>query len=234
MVKRLTVEEEVKVLKSCDDFVGNGSSRATYFGEYEGHKVAVKVFLDIGGHTQSEAEVNVFENSGIQNMIAEVYAIGHNCIVTEIIDEIALSSDDIEAESYDELEYECVSEEEYWECVEVYRALCDLCGYTSDNAQIGYSQIRDCFVAYDFGYMPESDCSRADQVGNMDDYIGEWSSTELIEEAIKSVNNDYEYKYDYYRYYYGDGHDESYDDEDDNEYDPGTWDDGLEEDEEEE
>jgi hypothetical protein len=192
----LTPRQEVKVLEMCrHNFVANGSSRAVYSITVDGVRYAVKVYLDNGGRIQSLAELRMYEALHDENVLAKIYAAGRNCLVCEWIDYVYEDAiDDFCTERVDDEYWESEFSEgitsnislndAYEQIFRVHDVLTDWCGDTADNTQIGWSSKLKTFVAYDYGY--NTDTSRYEQVGHMEDYICNYG---VLDEAISMVED---------------------------------------------
>lgn len=197
-IRYLTPEQEKKVLELCKGhFEANGSSRAVYRLEIEEAVYAVKVFLDNGGRVQSAAELKMYEALSGEGVLADIYAVGKTCLITEWINYVC--EDFIESavegncewgwQEFNHYEFLDIINAEEMECrvSKVYNVLDDWCGSTGDNTQIGWSHEKQNFVAYDYGYNTET--SRHEQVGHMSDYIDMYGYKGVLDEAIEIVDD---------------------------------------------
>lgn len=143
----LTSEEEMAVLKFLDesDFLGNGSSRAVY----QLFNCVVKVAMSVGGMTQNKVEADFYYDHCYSNCFAHLYAHGRVINIMERLDDCGFY--DYEGFYYDEEDEE--------DC-ERYTTINDLIDeanertdyYGSDNGQIGWSTLDNCYKLYDYGY----------------------------------------------------------------------------------
>lgn len=193
----LTKNEELEILnealKNKDNYLGNGSSRAVYEITYRGKKAALKVFLDEGGKNQSDLEVKFFLSH--RDLTSEFYAVGKNCIVCELIN---MKYSEVVSEIYEQdLGYNAIEEfcdtdltkEQYNNIISLFDELDDIY-YSDDNYQIGWSDERECFVSYDFGYQDFN----GELIGHMESYICDYGDRWVLQEAIRMVENDIEFK----------------------------------------
>ena len=185
-MKILTIEQEIELLNNAGNFIGNGSSRAVYEIEYDGKPCVLKVYLDKAGEVQTNNEIEMCKN--YEGMFANIYAVGHCCIVAEKVDlidgyviECAVSGcpydEYLDRENEPEL-----SEPEYEELCGLLEMIEGALGYSCDNDQVGFSKEQDIFVAYDYGYT--SDIDFDEQVGSMDDYITWLGERGILSAAI--------------------------------------------------
>lgn len=180
-MRELTKEEALRVANnlSMDDYIHHGSSRAVFDYMFEGRHCVVKIALDEGGHNQNKIERECYVEHGHEGFLAELIAFYDNILAiyefVEVTDEQFVeeaveygcdATDDVEC-SWNEEEQE-MNEVEMWRCWnytnaeecqrvieeyrEVYNALCDYQGETSDNTQIGVNESGKA-VAYDYGYI---------------------------------------------------------------------------------
>lgn len=219
-MRKLTKREEIKILQMIANgqlkFLGSGSSRATFrFGK----TMVVKVAYGQGGRVQNWQERQTYEQH--PESVAEVIAYGSNILLSEKI--VPLSEDereilgdwcacveDIEEEfenlAYDESylgeQYDIPSK--YWDCVYPILNAMEVCGYTLDCVQVGYSardgkpKLYDAgFLvggAYDYDsddYCEDEDSSsihkhhrRPRQVDSMDDFLEQYGVKFLAEFCI--------------------------------------------------
>lgn len=188
-MKILTIEQEIELLKNAGNFIGNGSSRAVYEVEYDGKPCVLKVYLDKAGEVQTNNEIEMYKNYA--GMFANIYAIGHCCIVAEKVDlldgyaiECAMSGSTYDEYSFNESKPE-LSEPEYEELCGLLEMIEGALGSSCDNDQVGFSKEQGIFVAYDYGYTSDMDFD--EQVGSMDDYISELGEQGILSAAIHMV-----------------------------------------------
>lgn len=151
--------------------------------------VVVKVGIDEAGINQSKNEVEFYQDHGSDGYLARIYAAGtyveimekvepiDGCFREVISDSVSGNDEYIYTEDIyngvngcyrDEWNYdEMYSFQLCKEVLHVFCELCEYCGRTSDNAQLGWSN-RTHLVAYDYGYNSNdsdeitycSDCTR--------------------------------------------------------------------------
>lgn len=189
-METLTIDQEIELLDKAGSFIANGSSRAVYEIEYNGKPCVLKVYLDRAGEIQTSNEIEMWKNYA--GMFANIYAVGHCCIVAEKVDDVDCIAieDAFAGASYEEYEEDkCgeteLSESEYEELCGLIGMIEDALGENTDNDQIGFSQEQNIFVAYDYGYT--SDMEFEEQVGSMSDYICELGNRGVLSAAIHMI-----------------------------------------------
>lgn len=161
----LTQEEELAIIKSLteDDFIDSGSSRIVYS---LGSKYVVKIALSTGGVNQNNIERNFYACHGHSNCFAHLFAYGKMINIMEYLcecsyydpDDFYYDEDDEDAAHYHMIE-------------ELIDTANDITGYYGgDNGQIGYSEARDIWVLYDYGYSMDFD--RGEIVDEADYWMG--------------------------------------------------------------
>lgn len=219
-MRKLTKCEEIKILQMIANgqlkFLGRGSSRATFrFGK----TMVIKVAYGQGGRVQNYQERRTYEQ--YPESVAAVIAYGSNILVSEKI--VPLSADErnnledwcSEIDDIDE-ELERLSYDEYylgetynidpkhWDCAYPILDAMNVCGYTIDCTQVGYSVRDGKPKLYDAGflvcqydddddddYCEEDDYSsapkrhrRARQVDSMEDFLEQYGVKFLAEFCI--------------------------------------------------
>lgn len=216
-MRKLTKYEEIKILQMIGNgqlkFLGRGSSRATFrFGK----TMVVKVAYGQGGRVQNWQERQTYEE--YPESVAAVIAYGSNILVSEKI--VPLSSeersnledwcseiDDIDEElqalAYDEsyLGERYNINPKHWDCVYPILDAMNVCGYTIDCTQVGYSARDGKPKLYDAGFLvygcddydddDEDDYtstpkrhSHARQVDSMEDFLEQYGIKFLAEFCI--------------------------------------------------
>ena len=170
-ILQLTKEQELAILRHVQDneeYLGCGTSRAvyTFMGKY-----VVKIGLSDEGRLQNDVERDFYERHWMSDLFATLYAAGTLINIAEQL---------VDLENCDEDTF-----------IETVEALNDVTDYDGgDNEQIGYSEYRETWVAYDYGY--SNDHSHRDLVGNMD----EWTyDLDVVDLAIRSLEEDHFYDY---------------------------------------
>ena len=182
----LTPTQERFILKQLENYkpFSNGASRACFdcpieivngLGLDTKYQYVIKLAMGLGGLSQNQLEILTYQQHGEEYPLAEIFAAGRYIEIMEKLE--------VEYDFRDFVEEGCFFSEEddmgeeYWGFDEESAAqvevaaglLCDLFGHTSDNGQMGYSNISDRYVSYDYGYTTEKYTS--EQVSNLTDYI---------------------------------------------------------------
>lgn len=164
-VVELTKEQELAILRHVvenEEYLGCGTSRAVYsFMD----KYVVKIGLSEEGRLQNDVERDFYHRHWLTDLFATLYATGTLINVAERL-----------------VDLEQCDEETFIEVVEELNDVTDYDG--GDNEQIGYSQERGLWVAYDYGY--SSDYSNCDLVGNMDEWTYDLEIAELVIESLET------------------------------------------------
>lgn len=185
----LTPEEEMAVLEwviNNRTFLGAGTTRATY--EFM-DKYVVKVAISIEGKHQHSVERNFYLEHWDKGLFATLFAYGKTVHIAEKLSDL-----------------DCVDDEDtFMELVEDLNYATDYDG--GDNEQVGWSNLFNRWVAYDYGYSNEY--SHWDLVGNMDS----WSyRLDVLEMAYGIVEQDIDFYDSEYLDHYS-GEDEEYQEE---------------------
>lgn len=218
-MRKLTKCEEIKILQMIANgqlkFLGRGSSRATFrFGK----TMVVKVAYGQGGRVQNWQERQTYEQ--YPESVAAVIAYGSNILVSEKI--VPLSSEERtnledwcgEIEDIDEelqaLAYDASYlgekydiDPKHWDCAYPILDAMNVCGYTIDCTQVGYSardgkpKLYDAgFLVYECDYDDDDYCDeedytstpkrhhRARQVDSMEDFLEQYGVKFLAEFCI--------------------------------------------------
>lgn len=155
----LTKDEELTILSTLDEYQGCGTSRAVWTWE---DKYVVKVGLGEAGRVQNEVEHCFYEEHCETDLFAHLYATGTYINVMEALVDLEDCDEDTMIEVVEDLNW--VTEYD-----------------GGDNEQIGFSEKRNRWVAYDYGYDSEHD--HCELVGRMD----EWNYLDIPGLAIEGI-----------------------------------------------
>ena len=168
---QLTEEEEKIILNSItkEDFIACGSSRAVY---RLNDNYVVKVAMAQGGVNQNKIEVDFYDRFGDYGYFAHLYAYGTMINVMEALDDCAFYDED-DWGFYESDDADASESDSYFSMLDIASAVASLTGYDgADNGQIGYSNIRDAHVLYDYGYSDDYDRDEiVDSVGDWMPYV---------------------------------------------------------------
>lgn len=212
---RLSKQEELNILYALnpDDFFDEGSSRKVF----KFNDKLVKLAVDEGGRLQNKNELYVAQN--YPDLVANIYAYGDLILVVEPLDfynedewkpfidevcEYGYNEDDGFEYAWEEIiNYHTNNNNDEFNpskdlCKSAFELLTTangVLGVSSDNGQMGWSKIDNCFKLYDAGFLCDEDIKVASsgrnymnltQIGSIQDY----NDAEAIELAIKTLKNE--------------------------------------------
>ena len=186
----LTKQEEIHILRMLDhkDRIGCGSSRyvmsvpteiARYLGLDLTKRYVLKLAIGLGGLNQHQHEVEMWQDIQDNDILAEIFAIGHFFSIMEEVscDDEQDFAEEITADMSDEeLEWaigyninddllENGGYKRYFKIATTIRSLAKYNGLTADNGQLGLTP-DGRWVAYDYGFISDGDLDQcSDQLG---------------------------------------------------------------------
>lgn len=163
-MKKLTIEEETKILQSITKkYLGHGSSR-TVFRHPFNRKLAIKIAIGDGGKEQNQTEIEI--NQIIPEYTNTIHAYGENIIICDLL--VRNYDRDVDRLYWSDWEDKKskLSAEDIQTIKNVFEKLNEVNGNTADNSQIGRN-INGKIVAYDYGFISDKGHSR--QVDYLDD-----------------------------------------------------------------